>query len=211
MITRRAILLEMQETDAEIILATINGDTSAFSALVKRYNRDVYGFAFYMVKDKSDAEDITQETFVKVWKNLKKFKPDQRFKSWLLAIARNTTIDYIRKRRHANFSDFDDEEGSNAIVDTLVDEEKLADEVASLAESAGQIGEAVKELPDIYRTVLALRYDGGLAFEEISNVLKKPVNTVKSQHRRALIALRRIMTDSHAPKDTLTAYTQQHI
>ena len=190
----------MQETDAEIIQATIAGDSNAFSALVKRYNRDVFGFAFYMVKDRSDAEDIVQETFVKVWKNLKKFKPEQRFKSWLLAIARNTTIDYIRKRRHANFSDFDDEEGSNAIVDTLVDEERLADEIASLAESAGQIANAVKGLPEIYRTVLALRYDGGLAFEEISKILGKPVNTVKSQHRRALIALRKAMVDDSAPK-----------
>ena len=182
----------MERTDAEIIQATIDGDTGAFSVLVERYSRDVYGFAFFMAKDKSDAEDITQETFVKVWKNLKKFKPEQRFKSWLLAIARNTTIDYIRKRRHAVFSDFDDEEGSNVIVETLADEERLADEVAELAESAEHTAEAVKKLPDIYRSVLAFRYEGGLSFEEISKILKKPVNTVKSQHRRALIALRKV-------------------
>jgi RNA polymerase sigma-70 factor (ECF subfamily) len=191
----------MEQTDAEIIQATIDGDTGAFSVLVERYNRDVYGFAFFMAKDKSDAEDITQETFVKVWKNVKKFKPEQRFKSWLLAIARNTTIDYIRKRRHAVFSDFDDEEGSNAIVETLADEERLADEVAELAESAEQTTDAVKKLPDIYRSVLALRYEGGLSFEEISKILKKPVNTVKSQHRRALIALRTAMITDSAPND----------
>jgi RNA polymerase sigma-70 factor (ECF subfamily) len=191
----------MEQTDAEIIKATINGDTGAFSVLVERYSRDVYGFAFFMAKDKSDAEDITQETFVKVWKNVKKFKPEQRFKSWLLTIARNTTIDYIRKRRHAVFSDFDDEEGSNAIVETLADEERLADEVAELAESAGDTADAVKKLPDIYRSVLALRYEGGLSFEEISKILKKPVNTVKSQHRRALIALRETMITDSAPND----------
>jgi RNA polymerase sigma-70 factor (ECF subfamily) len=189
----------MEQTDAELIKATIDGDTSAFSILVGRYSRDVYGFVFFMAKNVSDAEDITQETFVKVWKNLKKFKLDQRFKSWLLAIARNTTIDYIRKRRHAVFSDFDDEEGSNAIVETLADEERLADEIASIAESAEQTAEAVSKLPDIYRSVLALRYEGGLSFEEISKILKKPVNTVKSQHRRALIALRKIITETHAP------------
>ena len=86
----------MQPTDAELIQATIKGDRRAFPALVERYTRDVYGFVFFMSKNSADAEDITQETFVKVWKNLKKFKPEQRFKSWLLAIARNTTIDYIR-------------------------------------------------------------------------------------------------------------------
>ena len=163
----------MDKTDAELIRATIDGDASAFSVLVERYNRDVYGFVFFMTKDKSDAEDVTQEAFVKVWKNLKKFKPDQRFKSWLMTIARNTTIDYIRKRRHAVFSDFDDEEGSNAIVETLADDERLADEIASLAESAKQTAEAVKKLPDIYRSVLALRYEAGLSFEEISKILKK--------------------------------------
>ena len=184
------IMHGMEQTDAELIQATINGDAGAFSVLVGRYSRDVYGFVFFMAKDKSDAEDITQETFVKVWKNLKKFKQDQRFKSWLLTIARNTTIDYIRKRRHAVFSDFDDEEGANAIVETLADEERLADEIASTAESAEQTAEAVSKLTDIYRSVLALRYEGGMSFEEISKILKKPTNTVKSQHRRALIALR---------------------
>lgn len=202
------IMLRMERTDAEIIQATIDGDTGAFSVLVERYSRDVYGFVFFMTKDKGDAEDVVQETFVKVWKNLKKFKPDQRFKSWLLAIARNTTIDYIRKRRHSVFSDFDDEEGSNMLVETLVDEERLADEIADIAESAKQTGEAVKKLPDIYRSVIALRYEGGLSFEEIGKILKKPVNTVKSQHRRALIALRQIMTDDSAPNSQDNAYTQ---
>ena len=197
----------MEKTDAELIQATIDGDTSAFSVLVGRYSRDVYGFVFFMAKNVSDAEDITQETFVKVWKNLKKFKPEQRFKSWLLAIARNTTIDYIRKRRNAVFSDFDDEEGSNAIVETLADEGRLADEIAELAESAEQTTKAVNKLPDIYRSVLALRYEGGLSFEEISKILKKPVNTVKSQHRRALIALRKVITDIDAPKNKGNTYT----
>jgi RNA polymerase sigma-70 factor (ECF subfamily) len=201
-----AIILRMEQTDAELIQATIDGDAGAFSVLVGRYSRDVYGFVFFMAKNVSDAEDITQETFVKVWKNLKKFKPEQRFKSWLMTIARNTTIDYIRKRRHAVFSDFDDEEGSNAIVETLADDERLADEIASIAESAEQTTEAVSKLSDIYRSVLALRYESGLSFEEISKILKKPVNTVKSQHRRALIALRKIVTDESAPKNKDNAY-----
>jgi len=147
----------MEKTDAELIQTTIDGDASAFSALVERHSRDVYGFAFFMAKNESDAEDITQESFVKVWKNLKKFKPDQRFKSWLMTIARNTTIDYIRKRRHAVFSDFDDEDGSNAIVETLADEERLADEMAVLAESAEQTAEEVKKLPT--SIALSLLYD----------------------------------------------------
>ena len=162
-----------------------------------------------MAKNKGDAEDITQETFVKVWKNVKKFKPNQRFKSWLLAIARNTAIDYIRKRRHAIFSDFEDEEGANMLVETLADEEKLADEIATIAESAGQTAQAVTKLPDIYRSVLALRYEGDLSFEEISKILKKPVNTIKSQHRRALIALRKIMSEIHAPNGHMEAYIEQ--
>jgi len=191
----------MEPTDAELIRATIKGDRRAFPALVERYTRDVYGFVFFMAKNSADAEDITQETFVKVWKNLKKFKPEQKFKSWLLAIARNTAIDYIRKRRHAVFSDFDDEEGDNAIADTLQDEGRLADEIAELAESAGHVAEAVKKLPDIYRLVVSLRYEGGMSFEEIAETLKKSVNTVKSQHRRALIALREIL----APKKAYNA------
>ena len=184
---------ETERTDAELIQATIDGDAGAFSALVARYSRDAYGFAFFMAKDQSDADDIAQETFVKVWKNLGKFKPGQRFKSWLLAIAHNTAIDYLRKRRHLAFSRFEDDEGANVLYETLADEEPTADDLAALAESAAKTAEAITELPDIYRSVLALRYEGGMSFEEISGLLDKPVNTVKSQHRRALIALREIL------------------
>ncbi|MDE2188681.1 MAG: sigma-70 family RNA polymerase sigma factor [Patescibacteria group bacterium] len=187
----------MEMTDAELIRSILDGKTAMFSVLVDRYSRDVYGFAFYLTKNEHDANDIAQESFVKVWKNLKKFKPDQKFKSWLLAITRNTAIDYMRKRRHVVFSDFDDENGSNLIEDTLVDEERLADEIAEIAESTVHVNSAVRKLPDFYRSVLALRYDEDLSFEEISEVLKKPLNTVKSQHRRALLALRKII----APKD----------
>jgi RNA polymerase sigma-70 factor, ECF subfamily len=187
----------METTDAELIRSTIDGDAGAFSALVERYTRDVYGFAFFMAKNAADAEDIAQEAFVKVWKNLQKFRPEQRFKSWLMTIARNTAIDYIRRRRHATFSDFDDDEGGNSMTETLADDERLADEVASLAESSQLTARAAEGLPDIYRSVLALRYQGDLSFEEIAKILKKPVNTVKSQHRRALSALRELV----APAD----------
>lgn len=185
----------MDRTDAELVQAAIEGEPHAFGALVSRYSRDVYGFSFFLSKSREDAEDITQETFVKIWKNLKKFKPEQRFKSWMLAIAHNTAVDYLRKRRHAVFSDFEDEEGSNMIVETMADEGKLADEIAEIAESAGHAKAAAEGLPDIYRAVLALRYDGEMSFEEISVTLKKSVNTVKSQHRRALIALRKTLSE----------------
>jgi RNA polymerase sigma-70 factor, ECF subfamily len=184
----------MEKTDAELIQATIDGDAGAFSSLVSRYSRDAYAFAFFMAKDASDAEDITQEAFVKVWKNLTKFKPGQKFKSWLMAIAHNTAIDYLRKRRHVVFSKFEDEEGVNILAETLTNEEPSASDLAALAESAEKTARAVQELPDIYRSVLALRYEGGMSFEEISELVKKPVNTVKSQHRRALIALRGILS-----------------
>jgi RNA polymerase sigma-70 factor (ECF subfamily) len=196
----------MERTDAELIQATIDGDAGAFSVLVARYNRDVYGYAFFMAKNTGDAEDIAQETFVKVWKNVRKFKPAQKFKSWLMTIARNTAIDYIRRRRHMAISNFDDAEGGNAIEETLSDGAVLADEVAAMAESAAAMAEAVAKLPDIYRTVLALRYQNGLSFEEIAGILKKSVNTVKSQHRRALIALRKVIKDGSAPNSVTGAY-----
>jgi RNA polymerase sigma-70 factor (ECF subfamily) len=183
----------MERDDRQLIADALAGDDDAFAFLVHRHLSAVYNFS-YRFGGREDADDIAQETFFKVWKNLKKFRPDGNFKTWLFQIARNTTIDCMRKKRDVTFSRFENEEGENFLEETLADNEPLADEIFARAEERKRVEKLLEELPPLYREVVILHHQHDFTFEEIGNILKKPLDTVKSQHRRALILLREMLT-----------------
>jgi len=83
----------MDETDQQLIESYFDGDEAALAVLVNRYLKPVYNFAFRLTGNQADAEDVSQETFLKAWKNIKKFRADENFKAWILKIARNTAYD----------------------------------------------------------------------------------------------------------------------
>ena len=186
-------------SDEELVFHYIeNDDQSAFTELVNRYLKPIYNFSLRLCGNPKDAEEITQESFVKLWKNIGKFRQGEKFKTWFYTIARNTTIDWMRKKKSIVFSEFENEDGNNYIEDTLIDTEKTTHELFELSEHKVTVERLLGELTVQYREVLLLRYHEGLDFEEIGKTLKKSVNTVKSQHRRALIILSKKLT--HAPK-----------
>jgi len=179
----------MDLDDKQLIENYLDGDGNSFSILIDRYLKSVFNFAYRLCGNKNDAEDIAQDTFLKVWKNIKKYNGKNSFKTWLFTIARNTTIDYLRKKRDLKFSDFDTEEG-NYIEDTLADKEILSDDVFAKSENKGILEKMFNEMPSIYKEILVMHYTNDLSLEEISQILKRPMNTIKSQHRRALIFIR---------------------
>jgi len=166
-------------------------EDAAFVELVNRYLKPVYNFSLRLCGNPKDAEEISQESFVKLWKHIGAFRQGERFKTWLYTIVRNTTIDWMRKKKSVLFSEFENEDGNNYLEDTLVDTEKTAHELFELSENKILVEKLLNELSVQYREVLVLRYHESLDFEEIGKMLKKSVNTVKSQHRRALIILRK--------------------
>ena len=189
----------MEKTDQELVLNYISGDEGSLKILIERYIRPIYNFVYHLSRNVNDAEDITQETFVKVWKNLKKYNPKQSFKTWIFSIAKNTSIDWLRKKRNLVFSDFDTEDGNNYIENTTRDENALQDELAIIAEDKKFLSEALKKLSLIYQSILVLRYSEELTFKEIGDILGKSLDTVKSQHRRALIQLKKTLENRNAP------------
>lgn len=86
-------------TDQQLIAAYLKGDEKSLEILIKRYLNPIYGFAYRYVKDQQNAEDITQETFLKVWKNIKKYDKNKSFKAWIYTIAKNTVLDFIKKEK----------------------------------------------------------------------------------------------------------------
>lgn len=183
------------EDDKKLIFAYLNGDSNAFSLLVSKYLKSVYNFAFWFSHDPVMSEDITQESFVKIWKNLDKFKSDQNFKTWLFSIVRNTAFDWLRKRKNIPFSDLnDDGEDGDSFEDNIVDSEIAPLESIFKAEEKIELENAVNKLSSKYKEIVILHIFEDLTFDEISKVLDKSLNTVKSQYRRALISLRDLLS-----------------
>jgi RNA polymerase sigma-70 factor (ECF subfamily) len=179
-----------------MIIASVEGSEEAFSELLGFYLKPVFNFVFRMAGNAKDAEDITQEVFIKLWKNLKKYEPGKNFKAWLFSIARNTAIDWLRKRKNISFSEFEDEEGENQLFNLVPDAGPWPDELAVKAENSKIMDEMVGKLPVIYKEVIVLRYKNQFTFEEIGKITKRPLNTVKSQHQRALNSLRKLLDAS---------------
>lgn len=186
----------MKKDDARLVEEYLNGDTYAFRALIQRYLASVFGVAFRLVGNQHDAEDITQHTFTKAWKSLNSFDPTGSFKAWILSIARNSAIDFLRAKKVVLFSDLDEEDA--AFSDSLVDQTPFPDELFDNKELRQKLNNALLQLPMLYRSVIVLHVFEQLTFDEIAIATKKPLNTIKSQYRRGVELLRSFLTD--APK-----------
>lgn len=187
------------ETDEDLIAAYLEGEEGAFALLVERHLKPVYSFIVRFVGSKEDAEDIVQETFVKAWKNLKNYsRQSSQFKTWLMRIARNTAIDYLRKKKHLPFSMLEGNDEEEWFAENVPDEMPLPDEIAAHTDDVEGMEEAIQKLAPIYREVLSLYYGNNFSFEEIAAISGISVNTLKSRHRRALAALRKVLMHPEA-------------
>lgn len=183
----------MRKDDGQLVSSYLEGDEKSLNILVDRYLKDVYNFAYRLTNNQQAAEDIAQESFIKAWKNIRRFIPGNSFRTWLFAITRNTSIDWLRQKKEIALSSFEDERGINPLIETLADGQPLPNELIARAEDVAYVRALLSELNPEYREVLELRYSSNPTFAEIGEILKRPLHTVKSQHRRALAALRRVI------------------
>ncbi len=182
-------------SDEQLIALAVNKDKAALEALIKRYLQPIYGFSYKYVKNQADAEDVTQEVFVKVWRNLKKFDLQRPFRPWLYKIARNTCLDMLKKKSPVLFSELNEAEGGSSFEENLIAETKSPAEAAEAALAAAKLNSAVAKLKPNYAEVVAMYHQQELNFREISKALHQPLNTVKSRYRRALLRLKQILAD----------------
>lgn len=187
----------MERDDEQLIAAYLSGEEEALERLIGRNVDMVYNFVYRFVGNTGDAEDITQEVFVKVWRHMKDFHGGATFKTWLFTIAHRTAIDWMRKRKRIVFSDVESPDELYTFAETIPDDEPLPDELFARAEEKEFVESLFMRLSPAHREVLYLHYYDGLTFDEMGSVLGKSLNTVKSQHRRAILALREMM---NAPK-----------
>jgi RNA polymerase sigma-70 factor (ECF subfamily) len=182
------------DDDATLIAAFIRGDGDSFAALVDRHMSMVYKFIYRYVGNADAANDIVQDVFIKVWKNIKKFDPEKNFKTWLLTIAKNTALDSIKKKKAVLFSKIEGGETDlDAFLAPYVESVDLPDELLQKKQTKEDLDRMLQKMSPSYRSVLLLRYTEHLKFREIAEVLQEPIDTIKSKHRRALIQLRKML------------------
>jgi len=175
--------------DVRLMQLVGGGDTSAFEQLIERHQALVAGTVARMLGSNSDAEDIAQQVFIRVWKSARRYVPRAKFTTWLLKITRNLVFNELRRsKRHAHIP-LQSEPGAEEIP--LKDETNSAPD-ASLLETELQraIDEAIMQLPESQRMALVLRRYEQLSYEQIAEVLDLSVPAVKSVLFRARTELR---------------------
>jgi RNA polymerase sigma-70 factor (ECF subfamily) len=183
------------QSDQQLILAYLKGNQDSLEILISRYLQPIYGFICQFTKNSADAQDITQEVFIKVWRNLKKFDCKKSFKSWLYTIAKNTAIDFLRRKKNLTFTDLNEDSSCFNYEETISDPAPLPPEILDRQNLVGELESVLQEIPFNYQLVVIMHYKNELTFSEISEILNKPLNTVKSQHLRAISYLRRFFVE----------------
>lgn len=185
--------------DETLMLRYQQGDRAAFSTLVRRHQGALFNFALRQVRVPQVAEDVVQESFVRVVQNAADFKHEARFTTWVYTITRNLCIDHLRKRALRKHPSLDESRGEEGEGPTLG--EQTADPHASVEREATgtelkeRIARAVDKLPDEQREVFLMREIANLPFKEIAEITGVPENTVKSRMRYALERLQEALSE----------------
>ena len=189
-----------EQSDQEVVSLAKDGVDEAYRELIRRYERPVFSLVFRMVRNRELAEDLAQETFIKVLNAIQSYRPEFKFSSWVFKIANNAAIDHLRKRELDTLS----LEGSpHADTPELIEAtalqigergENQLDEVAN-RELGGTIEEAIAKLRPEYRSCILLRHVEGRSYEEIAEMLNLPLGTVKTYIHRARNELRILLRE----------------
>lgn len=181
--------------DAEVAQLR-RGDLEALDALLARYQNRLYRYLLRLVREPAAAEDLFQQTWLRVAQQIHRYDQRHVFDAWLFTLARNLAIDHLRRNRPESLDEPLPSGGTPA--DHLLAAGPDAFDAAFAAERRGLLAAALGELPVAYREVLTLRFEEEMKLEEIAEVLASPLSTVKSQLRRGLEALRRRLAFSRA-------------
>jgi RNA polymerase sigma-70 factor (ECF subfamily) len=184
--------VKKQANDAELVKRIVKGNESAFREFYERFFEKVYKYAYGKVKNREDAEDITEETFFKAFKGLGNF--EEQFEGgldiWMYSIERNVVRDYFRKRTGYSVLPF--EEQWNAILNPPIDDPYVTAEKSEIEKI---ISESLQELPEQYREVINLRFFKNMSLKEIATLMKRNVGAVKVLQFRAMRKLRAIIKE----------------
>lgn len=187
------------DSDEDLMLLYRDGDARAFEFLLVRYERKIYNFCFRFVRHREQATDLTQDTFMRVIKNARKYSPKARFSTWLYTIARNLCIDALRRASHRRHPSLDQPRGRDPDA-PLLGERVAGNSPDGFSRTDGReirdrVEQAIGQLSDEQREVFVMREFMRMPFKEIASVVGVSENTIKSRMRYALENLRLALAD----------------
>jgi RNA polymerase sigma factor (sigma-70 family) len=182
-------------TDAELIRDFKNGDIKGYNEIVRRYQKQIYWVIRKMVLNHDDADDITQEVFIKIHSALNNFREESNLFTWLYRIAVNYSINHIRKIKVRNTISFE------IVTDPIESKEKKTDELIDEKRRRKILEDAIETLPVKQRAVFNLRYYDELSYEDISKILKKSVGGIKANYFHAVKKLGNYLKDRIEPEN----------
>ena len=179
--------------ESSLIEKSIQGDVASFEKLVVKYNRYVYNIAFRMMGNEEDAKDMSQETLIKAFKAISKFKMESSFSTWLYRITINVCKDEIRRRKETVLSYDAEIADEGTLKDIISDERTNPLLVYEKTELKSSIESALNKLSDDNKSVVVLKDILGYSYEEIGQILEIPIGTVRSRLNRSRSALKSIL------------------
>ncbi|HOB23699.1 MAG TPA: sigma-70 family RNA polymerase sigma factor [Kaistella sp.] len=188
------------KTDSWLISSFKNGDENALAVLIERHQKDLFSFIFYKLMDEDLANDIFQDTFMKIIVTLKegRYNEEGKFILWAKRIAHNLIIDHFRlKAKHNKVSDSSYDNDEFSIFDLLANQEENIEEQLISRQIQEDLMKMLKFLPENQQEVIKLRFFDGLSFKEIADQTDTSINTTLGRVRYALINLRKIMEEHH--------------
>ncbi|WP_028976890.1 RNA polymerase sigma factor SigW [Sporolactobacillus terrae] len=185
----------MDQTEKRLIKKVKKRDHQAFALLVERYKNSVFAICLRMVGQVQEAEDLSQEAFIRAYNHIDQYDQERKFSTWLFRIATNLSIDFLRRRKNTVSLDASvpgtEELTLNAI---LPDEGEHPEERILRKETEAFVQHEIDKLPEKYRSAVVLKYIEDLSLKEISEIMEIPVGTVKTRIHRGREMLRKNMT-----------------
>ncbi len=163
-----------QNIDKNILIRAKSGDLEAFEYILSFYEKAIYNYCLRILKNSPNAKDVTQETFIKVYKNRKLIDPEKNIKTWIFTIATNAAYDFLRSKKRKNEISLDPDNETILSFKAYYPQEGLVSDV----------DKALEQINQEYKKVLLLYYQQGFQYQEIAEILDMPINTVKTHISR---------------------------
>ncbi len=187
-------------SDAEVVRVVLAGDTGAYRALVERYQERVYAVLYGMLRNREDARDLTQETFVRAFQNLSRFQGQSSFYTWVYRIAMNVGVDHLRRQKQRAHEAFEEGVATREMGGAMSEGAHRDGPARHLERKRlhAKLLDALQALPEDQRQIVVLREVDGLSYKEISDVLDIPEGTVMSRLFYARKKLQAALTEDRA-------------
>lgn len=187
-----------RSSDKRLVRRSLAGDGAAFEQIVRNHERLVAHVVYRMIRAERDREDLCQDVFIKVYRNLASFQFKSRLSTWIATIAFNTCKNYLEKRQMSLFEDLMPDDSSKGQIEADI---LGPDELAERTDIAEHVRREIEKLPIHYRTVLTLYHLDEMSYREIAEITKKPEGTVKNYLFRARRLLKLRLTAKYKPEE----------